>query len=106
DPHVLVLGGAGGMGRWLVEYVLGFETRATLSIADVADDVGDVAVELARDLDRSIGSHVITYEGDSCTGLPDLSDVDVLVVAVPAREVSRACCVVRSLSHRALVFDV
>lgn len=90
----------------MVEHVFGFEARATLEIADIAEDADAVAAELSSDLGRSVRGYRVAYDGESHSGLPDPLEADVLVVAVPADEVPRACSVARSLQPGALVFDV
>lgn len=103
--RLLVLGGASGMGRWLVERVFGRDPKLDIVIADIDPDVVEIARRLTGDgfVD---GVHIVSGAPVS-DALPDIATFDAVLVAVPMDAVPQvAADVVPFVRSGALVFDV
>ena len=103
--RLLVLGGASGMARWLVDRVFGLDPALEIVLADIDPAVEDVARRLR--VAATVDAAVIDYRGEEIVGLEHPEDFDAVLVGVPVDAVARVVrCVLPLLRDGVLVFDI
>jgi prephenate dehydrogenase len=94
----LVVGGAAGLGAWIVKNVWRREPGVSIAVADI---------QPPEEPEPDVRLHRIRYAGERVAGLPDLGHYDAVVIAVPIPEIPRIAETVLPLVRRGtLVLDI
>jgi prephenate dehydrogenase len=102
---MLVVGGASGMARWLVEHVFGHDGRMSITLADVDPRVAGVVEEL--NTEAHVDHALISYEGGDVIGIDDLETYDCVLLGVPIPAVAETVhALFPHLRQGTLVFDI